>query len=258
MIPQEQLTHFAQQQARGGKKMLQVAVLGAHACGYPNEQSPFSLKGIYVEPTEHLVGLSEAHGTMNWVGEFEGLRVDYSAQEIGTALRNLLKGDGSIFERILGPRQLLHNDDQAGLRRVAELAISRRVHHHYRCFGRGIVDGDRRSEPPAVHHVLAAYRVALTGLHLLRTGELSVELPSLAREYGMRQIEQLIELNRDQNQAVLEVTRPWTKLLVRLQALLDEAYENSVLPVDPVDPTAAQSYLLDMRRRFFDAATLQN
>jgi predicted nucleotidyltransferase len=257
MIPHEVLARFVQKEVIPGRKVLQVAVLGAHACGFPNEDSPFALKGVYVEPTENLVGLSGAHGTINWVGEYDNLRVDFSAQELGTALRNLLRGDGSLLERVLAPRQLIAGEDQRRLQEIAKGLICRRFHQYYRTFSRGILNSEERAGPPAVPHLLSAYRRALTGLHLLRTGELVMELPTLSREYGMRQIEQLIELNRERSDAVLDVTRPWTKLLVRMQGLLDDAYENSVLPVDPEDPAAAEDYVLDMRRRFFDAMTLQ-
>jgi hypothetical protein len=45
---------------------------------------------------------------------------------------------------------------------------------------------------------------------------------------------------------------------VRLHALLEESIEKTTLPVDPRNPKAIEEYLLDMRRRFFDAPTVQD
>ena len=42
-----------------------------------------------------------------------------------------------------------------------------------------------------------------------------------------------------------------------MQALVEESYDISELPPDPERPTEFEEYLLDMRRRFFDAATIE-
>ena len=56
---------------------------------------------------------------------------------------------------------------------------------------------------------------------------------------------------------MLESDSRWINRLVKLHTLLEQALEDSKLPIDPDNPKAVEDYLLDMRRRFFDAATVQ-
>jgi len=256
MIPDAVLRRCIRQQT-GGKKLLLVAITGAHAYGYPNADSPFELKGIHVDAIEELVGLADQPRSFNWIGEFEGRRIDYSAHELGHALRCLIKGDGSTLERILAPRQLLEDHDVRRLQRAARGVICRRFHVYYRSFCKGVVRDYEEGERPSVSHVLSAYRTALTGVHLLRTGEVELDLPRLIERYRLPEIERLIVKNREQQRPTLEHKARWIKLMVRLHAMLEEALDDSPLPADPDHPRGAEEYLLDMRRRFFDAMTMQ-
>lgn len=256
LIPDRKLLRLIKKQM-AGQTLLQLAITGPHAYGYANEKSALQIKGVYVEPTEHLVGLEDAHATANWVGEFEEHRVDYSAVEVGLALKALLRGDGSVLERILAPRQLVVGHDLERLQKIARRLVCRRFHSYYRSFCKGVLADIEESTHPSVQHVLSAYRTGLTGVHLLRSGEVELELTQLARAYGLREIEQLMALNREK-ESLLEVRRPWTKILTRVHALLDESYDHSELPIDPPEPTAAEEFVLDMRRRFFDAKTVRD
>jgi len=56
---------------------------------------------------------------------------------------------------------------------------------------------------------------------------------------------------------VVEHDSRWINRLVRLHTLLEQAFEATEIAVDPDNPAAVEDYLLDMRRRFFDAATVQ-
>ena len=218
---------------------------------------PFELKGIFVEPTENLVGLEDPPRSYNWVGEFEGLRIDYSAHEIGHALRLLLRGDGSVLERILAPLQVIERPDMRELPHVARGAINQRFFGYYRNFGRGVMHRSGDQSKTSVNHLLAAYRAALTGSHLLRTGEMKLELTALAKLYGVGEIEELVEHNQRTPFAMLENRGRWAKVLVQVHSRLEEAIDLSELPQAPENPNAAEEFLLDLRRRFFDAVTLQ-
>lgn len=255
MIPIDVLERFLRQFAQN--KLLVVSMSGVHAYGYPNPQSPLELKGIHVEPTENLVGLKHPPKTNNWVGEFEGNRIDYSSCELGQGFTQLLKGDGSILERVLAKRQLLTSEDLRKLQKIVRGVICRRFFHHYRTFSKGVLRDYEDDEQRTVRHLLGAYRLALTGVHLLKTGKVSVDLMALARKYGFSQIEELMKIYRECDNAVLKENNPFINRLVKLHALLERSMTDSQLPIDPLRPEAVEEYLLDMRRRFFDAATIQ-
>jgi predicted nucleotidyltransferase len=236
-----------------GRVVLQVALMGAQGFGYGNRESPIELKGIFVEATENLVGLSDPPRSYNWVGEFEGLRIDYSSYEIGYALRMLLRGDGSILERIFAPLQLLGPDEIESLRRVASGAISQRFFNFYRNCGKGVLHRTDDEKPPTVTHLLSAYRAALTGAYLLGTGKVLLDLRALARHYGLDEVEQLIQQHRELPSESLRTRGQWAKLMVKVHSMLEEAMDISEVPVDPEHPDWAESYLLELRRRYFHA-----
>ena len=254
-LPVDSLKRFLHQQM--SRKIIGVAVLGELAHGFGAEGSPLVLKGLHVEPTENLVGLATSPSTINWVGEHEGLLVDFSSLEIGRASPALLRGDGSVLERVLAPLQIIGGQDLRRLQQVTRGVICRRFFNHYREFSRGVLKDFEGQPPCTLRRCLSAYRTGLTGVHLLRTGELELDLLTLAGTYGYPQLEQLVREHLARPGARLDESSPWINRLARLHALLDSAYESSQLPVDPPAPAELEEYLLDMRRRFFDAHTVQ-
>ena len=256
MIPVDVLRRFLRLQM-SDCTVIVTAISGPHAYGYASESSPLELKGVHVEPTENLVGLSRPPRAYNWVGEHEGFRIDYSSLEIGEAMVRLLRGDGAILERIMGSRQLLENEDLRRLRRVTRGVICRRFFHHYRNFARGMTRELDSGEQRTVRHILTVYRIALTGVHLFRTGQVALRLMDLADLYNMSRLEELVRTYEQDVEAMLPQSSPWLNRIVKLHTLLESAFDNTQLPHDPENPGGVESYLLDMRRRFFDAPTIQ-
>ncbi len=79
--------------------------------------------------------------------------------------------------------------------------------------------------------VLYAYRVLLTGIHLLRTGEVEAYLPRLAQEYQRPFLDELIAQKQAEKGAAQDLD--WAfhdRQLQELEALLDRAYRESCLP----------------------------
>ena len=239
------------------RKLICVAVSGAHASGYATEDTPLELKGLHVEPTANLVGLTTPPKAFNWVGEFEGLLIDYSSAEIGQASHLLLRGDGSILERILSPMQIFGGEDLRKLVQVAHTAICRRFFDHYRNFSKGVLKEFEGQPARTVRQALNAYRVGLTGVHLMRAGEVDLDLLALAKKYKLFKLDELVRIYQEGRARTLDDTSPWINRMAKLHGLLDAAYEGSSLPVDPENPADVEEYLLDMRRRFFDAHTVQ-
>jgi len=254
-LPVGMLRRFLMEQM--SRKIVCAAVSGAHVGGYDAPDGPLEIKGIHVEPTENLVGLSQAPKSINWVGEYEGHRVDFVSAEVGLVCSELLKGDGSVLERTLNPLQLVDSEDLRRLRRVAEGTICRRYFNHYNDFARGLLKDHETNPTPTIRRVLQAYRTALSGVHLLQTGELLFHLPTLAHSYGQDRLSELISIARGDAEARLPEGSHWINHLARLHPALEKAANESPLPPDPPYPAEVEEYLLDMRRRFFDAHTVQ-
>jgi uncharacterized protein len=255
LVPSPLLHRFLR--SRTEEKILVAALLGTHAFGYPSADSPFELRCLYVEPTENLVGLKDPPRAHNWIGEFEGRRIDFSSMEIGQGLRRLIKGDASIMERILAPRQLIKGEELRRLQKVTRGIICRRFFHFYRNFSKGILCDHEETDRRTVRHVLGAYRLALTGVHLLFSGKVVLDLRSLALQYGFPQVETLIDAYQNSEKAALKKNDPAIHHLVKLHTLLEKALEESTLRRDPDNPKAVEDLLLDYRRSFFESPTVQ-
>ena len=109
---------------------------------------------------------------------------------------------------------------------------SRRHHyHHYRGFFATQRKLLERQEPKRLKPVLYAYRVLLTGIHLLRTGEVEAHLPLLAQEYQQPFLLELVVQKREEKAAALGLDWAFHDAQLKaLEAQLDRAYQESSLP----------------------------
>lgn len=138
-------------------------------------------------------------------------------------------------------------NNQSLLTSAATGVITRNHYHHYRGFmhnqwklalNEGIDSGDGC---PRVKPVLYMLRVALTGIHLLRTRELNANLLELNEIYILDYLPELIEQKQTGEQARIDGGKLalLTEEFQRLDEQLTEAYENSTLPESPSAETRA-------------------
>ncbi|MEZ4320710.1 MAG: nucleotidyltransferase domain-containing protein [Myxococcota bacterium] len=223
-------------------------ITGSHQYGFPSVDSDLDLKGIHVAPTEALLGLTRPTDAHDRLEVFEGTECDLTTHEIGRALSLLLKGNGNVLERLASPYQLVASDVLTELRAWMPDLLSRRCHGHYA----GYLQGMRRehARDGRVKSLLYAYRVALTGIHVLRTGEVEANLPVLARTYGVDGLDALIERKRSAERGTLDPGEEVSHLLVldRLGAELDAARDSSPLPEHPGLAPELDGWLVELRR----------
>src|SRR5262249_47014792 len=157
-----------------------VTVSGAHLYGFPSPDSDVDLRGSHRAPLRAVLRLDPPNETREEKIVAGGVEVELVSHEIGKYLRLLLKNNGYILEQIFSPLVILGQDFLDELRPLARRCITRHHYHHYR----GFVATQRqllaKEEPKRVKTLLYAYRVLLTGIHLLRTGEVEANLPRLA------------------------------------------------------------------------------
>ena len=152
-----------------------VALSGAHAYGFPSPNSDLDLKAIHIAPTRSLLGLSEPPVTRDRMEVIEGVEIDYTSNELAGALRGIVKGNGNYLERVLGAYPLLASPLLAELAPIVRRGVSKRYHRHYLGFATQQRQAMEASNAPTAKQVLYVLRTALTGAHLLRTGELRVD-----------------------------------------------------------------------------------
>jgi uncharacterized protein len=107
-----------------------------------------------------------------------------------------------------------------------------------------------REEPRRVKPLLYVYRVLLSGIHLMRTGEVNASLPECNALVGLPYVDELIARKTGgAEQAVLEDADVAFHRAedVRLSRLLVEAAEESHLPAEPTCRRALHDLLLRIR-----------
>jgi uncharacterized protein len=230
---------------------LVVYLSGAHAYGFPSPDSDLDLKCIHVAPTRALVGLAANEGGAEITRVVDGVELDYTSNEVGAALRGAIKGNGNFLERVLGDLVLAGDDARlATLRPLARAALSRRAQRHYLGFATSQLKA--ADEKPTAKRVLYVLRTTATGLHLLRTGELVIDLTQLLDELGLSHARELIAIKQSGEQAPLDgpALARWRGEMMRLIGALERAHETSVLPDEA--PAAAveaiDGWLCDVRK----------
>ena len=222
------------------------AITGSHQYGFPSADSDLDIKGIHQLPTRRVLGLSQPPDAFDRLEVFEGTECDLTTHELGRALGLLLAGNGNLLERIFSPYQV-HSPALDELRALVPSALSRACYTHYA----GYFKGMRREHATKqrAKSMLYAYRVALTGIHLLRTGEVQAHLPTLMERYGFPELDALIEQKRTAETLPLEVAQSqrYEARWPELDAMLADARQNSVLPVDPPDRARVEGWLIDQR-----------
>lgn len=233
------------------REHLVVYLSGAHAYGFPSPDSDLDLKTVHVARTGALVGFDPPQPTFDRAEVIDGVEIDYTSNEIAHVLSGVLNGNGNFIERLLGRTVLRSLPELEELRSLVSAAICRRVHRHYRGFAANqekLLERD-----PTIKKLLYVLRTALTGTHLLRTGELETDLGVLADAYELRDARELIAAKRAGERtaadpALLEAWRPKVDAAL---GRLDAARERSVLPEEPRNVAAIEAWLIALRRARF-------
>jgi hypothetical protein len=238
--------------AQGPPGALAAGVTGAHYYGFPSPDSDLDLKGVHVADTREMVSLRPPPDAIDYLGIFEGLEIDYTSHELAVALRLLLKGNGNILERILSPFQALESGTMVELQALVREAVSQKFFYHYRGFFGRTCQEWRAARPRTVKGLLYAYRSALTGIHLLRTGECVGDVTRLAPIYDFGQVPGLVARKASgPEHGELTDSAGFDDDLQRLEALLERARSESPLPLESPNGDALNAFLVAKRKERF-------
>jgi uncharacterized protein len=232
-------------------RVVLAGITGSHHYGFPSPDSDLDIKAIHVAPTETLLGLTTPREAHERLEHFEGVECDLTSNEARQALQLLLRGNGNMLERILCPYQLIESPEVAALQIIARGAVSRRFHGHYSGFFRAMRSEFENTSEPTAKQVLYAYRVGVTGIHLMRTGELEADLSVLAPRYAAADALPLIERKRDTAERVpLDPAgaQRHRDALHHVGHALEASLGESALPDEPANRDACEQWLVALRR----------
>jgi len=238
-----------QEEAR--REHVVVYLSGAHAYGFPSPDSDLDLKAIHVARTEHLLGFEVPAPTVDRAEIIDGVEIDYTSNELAHALSGILAGNGNFIERVLG-RMVPHGSSLLEeLRPIVRRSLSRRVHRHYRGFAQNQLRFLERE--PTAKKLLYVLRTTLTGIHLLKTGELESDLTRIMDGYGFADAAALVERKRAGERVALEAAQleTWRPRVESLFAALDAARDASILPEEPANEDEVRAWLMTVRRARF-------
>jgi predicted nucleotidyltransferase len=232
-------------------RLLLCGITGSHHYGFTSPDSDIDIKAIHLAPTTSVLGLSpppETHDALEW---FEGTECDLTSHEAAKAFGLLLRGNGNLLERVFSPFQIAQTDALDPLRGLARDALSKASFGHYSGYFRGMQR--EHTKHLDAKSLLYSYRVALTGTHLLLTGEVVAHLPTLAPRYGFDSITEIIDFKvSTAEHAVLSVadSERHTARWPELTALLDDALARSPLPPEAPNREAVDAWLVDRRLEY--------
>ncbi len=232
------------------RRHLVVYLSGAHAYGFPSPDSDLDLKAIHVEPASRLVGLSPPPLHANRLEVIDAIKVDYSSNEIGGVLHGILAGNGNYLERVLGVTVLAFSPELGTLRPLVAASLSRLAYRHYSGFAGNQLADFRDSDAPTAKKLLYVLRTALTGVHLLLTGELIVDLTRHLEPYGFAEAQELIEAKKRGERTELDAADRdrWLAVANRALTLLESAHDESILPAEPQNRDELEQWLLGVRK----------
>lgn len=230
-------------------RFLFLTLSGAHLYGFPSTDSDLDIRGAHILPVDAVIGLRKPDETYSVLeGEVEGVELDCVSHDVGKYLRLLTHKNGYVLEQIFSPLVVFDSGDLDELRHLAQGAITKHVAHHYRGFLRNQIRLANREDAPRVKTILYLFRVAMTGIHLLRTGEVEANIRVLnAQVFKRSDLPELMERKMASGERSVLSPRERARFVVEvkhLEAELETAAAASPLPDDVENREAINDFLV--------------
>lgn len=232
--------------------LLFATISGAHLYGFPSPDSDFDLRGVHLLPLTEVVGLKMGQETVEKSGIHDGLEIDLVTHDAHKFFGLLMKKNGYVLEQVLSPLVVHTTPEHTELKEIAKDCITRHHAHHYLGFAETQWRLFQKEDPPHVKPLLYVYRVLLTGIHLMRTGEIQANLGDLNESFKLPYIPELIERKiSGTEKGHLEQADVGfhQREYDRLRSELEQAYQESKLPEIPSSTAALHELLVRIRLR---------
>lgn len=172
--------------------LLFATISGAHLYGFPSLDSDFDLRGAHILPLASVVGLQLADETLEDSRVIETLEMDIVSHDVRKFFGLLLKKNGYVLEQLYSPLVVQTTPAHAELKTIACGCVTRQHVHHYFGFAETQWKLFLKDSPRRVKPLLYVYRVLLTGIWLMRTGEIQANLVTLNESFRLPQISALV------------------------------------------------------------------
>ncbi|RAK31348.1 hypothetical protein B0I29_115155 [Actinoplanes lutulentus] len=219
-----------------------ATVSGAHLYGFASVDSDLDLRAAHLLPAAEVVGLVTGPETVQHEGLRDGVELDVVSHDLLKFARMLNSRNGYVLEQLLSPLVVITTPVHAELTDIAHGLITRHHAHHY--LGFAATQEKLYQRTGELKPALYTLRVLLTGIHLMKTGQLETDLGVLGSDLAY--VPDLIALKREAEHGPLphETMPRLATDIARLRAALEEARDSSALPEQP--DSAAVSALHDL------------
>lgn len=227
-----------------------ATISGAHLYGFPSPDSDFDLRGVHLLPLRTVVSLDEGEQTVEKEGIYDGLEIDLVTHDAGKFFGLMLKRNGYVLEQLLSPLVVFTTPEHEELKAIAASCITRHHAHHYLGFAGTQWRLFEKESPPQVKPLLYTFRVLLTGIHLMRTGEVQANLCILNESARLSYLDELIHRKRTgAEKGVLDAADIdfYRGEYERLTKELERANEESKMPEMPSGRADLSDLLVRLR-----------
>ena len=230
--------------------LLFVTISGAHLYGFPSPDSDYDLRGVHVLPVREVVGLDAGRETVESSGVRDGLEIDLVTHDAKKFFGLLLRKNGYVLEQLYSPLVVQTTPEHGELKELARGCVTRHHAHHYLGFAETQWNLFRKESPRRVKPLLYVFRVLLTGIHLMRTGEVEANLVRLNEGFRLPYVGELVarKLAGPEQGTVGDAEDSfYAGEYARLRAALEEAYAASTLPEGPSARAGLNDLLVRLR-----------
>jgi len=140
--------------------------------------------------------LIDGEETITVEAKREFTELDLVTHDVEKFFRLMLKKNGYVLEQLHSPLIVQTTPVHEELKAIAKGCVTRFHCQHYFGFAANQWKLFAKEDPPRVKPLLYVYRVLLTGIHLMRTGEIEANLEVLNSEAKLEFIPEILERKR--------------------------------------------------------------
>ena len=241
--------------------LLFVTISGAHLYGFPSADSDYDLRGVHILPPAEALGLRQPRETIEVSRKPQkpsGLELDLVTHDAKKFMLLMLKKNGYVLEQLYSPLVVHTTPEHEELKALGKGCITRHHNHHYLGFARTQWGLFAKEDPPKVKPLLYVYRVLLTGIHLMRSGQVEANLMKLntrdscGEGFPLPYIDELVArkvAGGERGRLEASDLAFHEKEYQRLTARLEQAGQASTLPEAPSAKDAMNDLLLRVRHK---------
>jgi uncharacterized protein len=230
--------------------LLFATISGAHLYGFPSPDSDYDLRGVHILPAREVVGLDPGRETVELSQVRDDLELDLVTHDARKFFLLLLRKNGYVLEQLFSPLIVQTTPGHEELKRIARQCITRHHSHHYLGFAQTQWKLFEKEQPRRVKPLLYVFRVLLTGIHLMQTGEIEANLVALNEKFRLPYVTDLIEqkvVGPEKSAVGDDRLSFYQSEFERLRAELEAASRASVLPELPAGRDALNELLVSLR-----------